>query len=534
VQELKADPDWIAGFTTKGMAAGKGSYTVEFNQTKSGFQPNHSVNSFDGDHADSPLGLDSVPNGAALVAVEGQVGTHKMVSYFLIGTGDDTIRVEQAILTSGKIQMEGETKLTAVESIAEKGALDAIVHSNDNGSGSDLVSWDPGANGGNILVEGEVNSSGSSSSAIDLNGYTPTNGTTTNAAQETIPPAGIETKVFAKRSATAYPGANNVPSGDNYYDATTSPLVVTGDLVVNGDLYVEGDLQVNGSVSGNGSIYVSGESQLSGDSQIDADDKVALFSHGSVSLTGFDGDQYLDGIAATDPTFFTLLTDSRWALQEVQNRMLGGSWSNPNGGPVHQANSVLAPTWSPTDTTSLIPGKSGASLIQMKQKLQALPPGPSRDFMIQKLQKTSNIFAPNGNVLGQPDTAAQANFLGSGNTDGIIDAANDLNDPALQLAAFNTVRQINYDRIGSSYFQGLIYTNGGFYADNQVTVLGAVVVNDDGSQSTFTAPSGDTVEPGDLILKGGSNITYVKDFFFGPNAGGTPGPRRILLHIGNG
>ena len=61
-----------------------------------------------------------------------------------------------------------------------------------------------------------------------------------------------------------------------------------------------------------------------------------------------------------------------------------------------------------------------------------------------------------------------------------------------------------------------------------------MVVNDDGSQSPFTAASGDTVNPGDLILKGGSNITYVKDFFFGPNAGGTPGPRRVLLHLGNG
>lgn len=154
--------------------------------------------------------------------------------------------------------------------------------------------------------------------------------------------------------------------------------------------------------------------------------------------------------------------------------------------------------------------------------------------MLQKLQDTADIFSPNGNVLGRADSVARDNFNNFGQTAGIIDAANDLNDPALKLAAFNTVRQINYDRLGSSYFQGLIYTNGGFYADNQVTVLGAVVVNDDGSQSPFTAASGDTVNPGDLILKGGSNITYVKDFFFGPNAGGTPGPRRVLLHLGNG
>lgn len=533
VQQLKAAPDWVAGFTDQPMAGGKGSYTVDFNQTKAGFQPHHSVNNFDGDHADSPLGPGTVPSGAALVAVEGKVGAHTTLSYFLIGTGDDTIRVEQAILTSGKIQMEGETKLTAVESMAEKGTLDAEVHSNDNSSGNGLITWDPGTNGGNLLIEGEVSSSGSSSGAVDLNGETPTNGITTGAAQETIPPAGIETRVFGKRSATAYPGSGSVPSGDNYYDATSTPLTVSGDLVLNGDLYVEGDLQVTGSIRGNGSVYVSGETRLFGDSKIDANDKVALFSHGSVSLTGFDGDVYLDGIAASDPSFATLLNDSRTALQRIENDMLSGSWVGFNNSQVGFDMTTLAPNANWTDYTSWVPGLEGATLHRMKLALASQPPGPARDFMVDKLTTTTNLFA-NNMLLSQTDQQAKDAFYNSGTTDGIIDAANDMNDPQLMLAAFNTVRQINYDRLGSSYFQGLIYTNGGFYADNQVTVLGAVVVNDDGSQSPFTAPSGDTVNPGDLILKGGSNITYVKDFFFGPNAGGTPGPRRVLLHLGNG
>ena len=516
------------------MASGKGSYTVVFNQTKTGFHPHHSVNNFDGDHADSPLGPGTVPNGAALLAVEGKVGAHSKLSYYLVGNGDDTIRVEQALLTSGRIQLEGETKLTAVESIAEKGSLDALVHSNDDSGSSDLITWEPGASGGNLLVEGEVKSSGTSAAAIDLNGYTPTNGSTTNAAKETIPPAGIETKVFAKRSATAFSGGNSVPSGENYYDATSAPLVISGDLVLNGDLYVEGDLQVNGSISGSGSIYVSGSTGLHGDAKIDANDKVALMSHGSVTLQGFDGDKYLDGVASTDAAFSTWLSDSRWALQETQTRMLDGSWLSAADGPVEQAATVLAPFSGPSDKTSLVAGRSGASLIRMKEKLETLPASPTRNFMIEKLQGTSDIFASNVSVLGRSDGVMRSSFNASGEVRGIVDAADDLNDPALKLAAFNTIRQINYDKLGASYFQGLIYTNGGFYADNQVTVLGAVVVNDDGSQSSFTAPSGDTVEPGDLILKGGSNTTYVKDFFFGPSAGGSPGPARVLLHLGNG
>lgn len=535
VQELKAAPDWVTGFTDQPMVGGKGAYSIVFNQTKTGFQSRHSVNNFDGEHPDSPLGPDTVPHGAALIAVEGKAGAYTKLSYFIVGTGDDTVRVKQALLASGKIKMEGETKLTAVESMAERGTLDAVAHSNEDSGGSDLITWSPGVNGGSLLVEGEVKSSGSSSSAIDLSGYTPTNGTVTNAAKEAIPPAGIEAKVFMKRAATAFSGGTSVPSGDNYYDATSSALVISGDLVLNGDLYVEGDLQVNGSVSGNGSLYVSGDTSLFGDSRIDADDKVALYSHGNVTLSGFDGDAYLDGIAAGDPDFAVWLADARWATQEIETLMLSGSWVGFDLSQVDMITSVLAPAYSIGDRNSLIPSHNGATLMRMKDYLEVnAPDSPSRNFMVEKLQKTSDIFAQNFNVLGRPDTDMRSLFHSQGEVAGIVDAANDLDDSALMLAAFNIVRQINYDKLGASYFQGLIYTNGGFYSDNQVTVLGAVVVNDDGTQSPFTAPSGDTVNPGELVLKGGSNITYVKDFFFGPNAGGTPGPRRVLIHLGDG
>lgn len=532
VQELKAAPDWVTGFTDQPMAGGKGAYSIVFNQTKTGFQSRHSVNNFDGEHPDSPLGPDTVPNGAALIAVEGKVGAYTKLSYFIVGTGDDTIRVKQALLASGKIKMEGETKLTAVESMAERGTLDAVAHSNEDSGGSDLITWSPGVNGGSLLVEGEVKSSGSSSSAIDLSGYTPTNGTVTNAAKEAIPPAGIEAKVFMKRAATAFPGGTSVPSGDNYYDATSSALVISGDLVLNGNLYVEGDLQVNGSVSGNGSLYVSGDTSLFGDSRIDADDKVALYSHGNVTLSGFDGDAYLDGIAAGDPDFAAWLADARWAVQETQDRMMNGLWLGGASSTVDQLKSVLAPNNINYD--SQISGRNGSTLYWMRDKLEKeFPLSPTRTFMEKKLQIVEHMFSSD-TVLGPSPSAIIDDYYNNGNLAGIVDVANDEDRQDLKYAAFNAVRQINYDKLGASYFQGLIYTNGGFYADNQVTVLGAVVVNNDGTQSPFTAPSGDTVNPGELVLKGGSNITYVKDFFFGPNAGGTPGPRRVLIHLGDG
>ena len=529
VQQLRAAGDWVGGFTDQPMASGKGSYTVVFNQTKTGFQPHHSVNNFDGDHADSPLGPGTVPNGAALIAVEGKVGAHSKLSYYLVGTGDDTIRVEQAILTTGKIEMEGETKLTAVESLAEKGTLDALVHSNDDSGASDLITWQPGTNGGNLLVEGEVKSSGSSSSAIDLSGYTPTNGSTTNAAKQAIPPAGIETKVFAKRGATTFPGGNSVPNGDNYYDATITPLVVNGDLVLDGDLYVEGDIQINGSIVGNGSVYVTGDSELFGDASITGNSQVSLLSHGNVTLRGFDGDAYLDSIG--DSTFQAQWAETKAVINELEVEMAGGNWVGNNSSRTNYLLDVLGNTDRPQAPSGYT---QHHTLSKMRTHINnTMPVGPTKQFMLDKLNLYSDLFGVSVQ-MGKSDAQIRDDFWNNGETFGIIDAANDLNDTDLKKAAYNLVRQVKYDKLGSSYFQGLIYTNGGFYADNQVTVLGAVVVNDDGSQSSFVAPSGDTVDPGDLVLKSGSNITYVKEFFFGPNAGGTTGPARILLHLGNG
>lgn len=534
LQALKADPGWAVGFADKPMLNGHGTYTVRFNQTGGTFDPADSVNNFDGTHSDSFLGPDSVPVGAALVVVTAKVGSRSRREAYLIGTGDSTIRVEQGLLTSGKIRMEGETKVRAVESLSEAGDLPALVQSNLGGSDNDLISWVSGM-GGNLLIEGQVLSAGNTSAAIDLSGYVPTEGVATNAPEVAIPPAGIESAVASRRTSTPFPPGNtNVPSGENYYDATTAPLVITGDLVLNGDLYVEGDLQVNGSISGIGSVYVTGETELFGDSRIDADDKVALYSQGHVTLSGFDGDLYLDGIAAGNSDFAGWLADSRWATQQLRTQMLDGSWAGADWSTVDTLTSVLAPFLSPGDRASQVPGRNGATLIRMREVVEGLPAGPSRNFMVDKLDTMGRMFSQNGNVLGRTDATARTEFFDHGNTDGLIDASNDLNETAYKLAAFNIVKQVNYDRLGSSYFQGLVYTNGAFYASNQVTVLGAVVVNGDATQDPLVTPDGDTLEPGDLVLKGGSNITYVKDFFFGPDAGPTPGPRRILLHLGDG
>ena len=554
LQRLKAQPDWVNGFTNKPMNDGRGTYSVRFNQSGANLQATDSINNFDGEHPDSVLGPGTVPDGTALLSVTAKVGAYQKRAYFLIGTGDSFIRVKHALLASGRIQMRGKTRIRAVESLAEEGDLSALVQSNQDGNGSDMVTWQGPNN--QLDIRGEVRSSSQSADAVDLRGYLPTGGIVTSAAQVQVPPAGIEANVFAKRSATAFaPGATTVPPGESYRGGN---LEVNGDLVLQGDLYVEGDLKVNGSISGNGSVYVTGDSELYGDASINAKNRVALHSHGHVKLNGFDGDRYLDQRAATDTAdadgdgqadFGRWLSEARWATEFIEGEMRADRWGVNTD--LDYALSVLAPGLTPEDRESqfhtlghptLGDHDVGATLVRMRDNLEGLDPGPTRDFMIKKLDNLSELYSANGGVLGQPDSQAFLDFDGLGTVRGVVEGANDPGIGAAHVGdtetlrrraiALNVVSQISNDRLGNSYFQGLIYTNGAFVADNQVTVLGAVVVNDDDSQGILSLQSGNA-NPGDLLLRNGSNISYIKDFFFGPQTR-PRGPRRILLHLGDG
>ena len=539
LQMLKADPRWVGGFEARPMSSGHGQYTIAFNQTQGNWRPGDSVNNFDGEHGDSYLGPNSVPSGAALLSVSGRVGAYNKRACFLVGTGDNIIRVQHALLANGRIKMRGPTRLRAVESIAQTGELAALIQSNQQGDSADVITWN-GNSGEDIVVEGEVKAVSSSDSAVNLSGYVPTGGIDTNASQVRIPPAGIEQNVMSKRGAAPFdPASSVVPGGDNY---NSGNLVVNGDLILEGDLYVEGDLEVNGSITGNGSVYVTGDSALYGDAKINAKNRVALHSHGHVTLKGFDGDRYLDGIASDNDDFGRWLTDARWATGHIEELMV--DWETGMDSPIDVTLSVLAPhrrTALPDPLSSRVPGREGATLLKMREYLEDNEVGPTRDFMLKKLETLQNLFEPNVGGLNQSDADTVRNFDENGVTDGIIEAANDIGNTVQVLPeeterrqniARSVLGQFNYDRLGASYFQGLIYTNGAFYADNQVTVLGAVVVNDDESQEGFNTPAGQ-VDPGDLLLRGGSSVTYVKDFFFGPHATGTS-PRRILLHMGDG
>ena len=541
---LRNRKDWIEGFNGKDMASTPGQYSISFEQDPR-FQsmsfprqeglplpgPNASINNFDGMHSDSYLGRNTVPTGTALVVVKARIGALPHRSVYLIGHAGTDFNIEHALLGSGKIQLRGETQFRGVESLANGERVPAKVQSNDDGDGSQLVHWTSEGTGGGIFIDGEVHSSGSRSSAIDLSGYRPTEGSFVRSPKVDMPKVDILGTINSKQSSARFdPTARIVSNGEHYH---SGDLEIEGDLVLDGDLYVAGNLKINGSITGSGSVYVAETTELFGDAQINGNKKVALLSQGHVTLRGFDGDQYLDALAGSDSDFQIWLNDSRWALTDLEGKMTGGSWTRQAGFPtdydkvlnVLVTQSDISSESSP-DSRYALGERTPNSLKRMKERVEQEPPGPTKSFLVEKIDYFQRLFSPAGGPVGEGEMLKR--HLETGVTDGVVEAANDTK-PQLQPVAYGLVRQVNYDKLGSSYFQGVIYTNGVFRAENQVTVLGAVVADDNGSQT----PLSGGLKPGDLYLSSGSNIKYIKDYFFGPNSV-QPGPRRIILYLGDG
>lgn len=535
---LRRQKDWVAGFENKMMSGAAGQYSIRFEQDPSLQSMGHparlnrplpgrdaSINNFDGLHSDSYLGRNTVPLGTALVVVKAQIGSSVHRGVYLMGRGSTGLNVEHALLGSGKIHLEGETQLRGLESLSQGEKIPAKIQSNQDGNESQLILWR--SNGaGTLFVDGEVHSSGSRSSAIDLSGYTPTGGSFVRAPQVDMPQVDILTTIDSKRHATPFNSSSRtVPNGDSFH---SGDLEVHGDLKLEGDLYVSGSLRVNGSITGHGSVYVAETTDLHGDAEINGSEKVAVLSQGHVTLKGFDGDQYLDQLARDDASFQTWLNDSRWATQDLEVKMTLGSWTrqHPQAGTDYDKTLAVLTATEVGPSTYEIPGRTMGSLEKMKARVEQEQPGPTRNFITQKLDYFQRLFSPAGGASDEDKMLER--YLASGNTDGLIEAANDTK-PQLQPAAYRLIQQVNYDKFGSSYFQGLVYTNGVFRAENQVTVLGAVVAHDNGTQLPFSS----SLSPGDISLTSGSNIKYIKDFFFGPNSV-QPGPRRIILYLGDG
>ncbi|MCA9791978.1 MAG: hypothetical protein KC910_09300 [Candidatus Eremiobacteraeota bacterium] len=526
--ELEGNPIWALGFNAKPMKGAPGTYTVTFNQGAGPFTADQSVNNSDGTHPDSYRGANTVPTGATLLVVVARVNGVERRLEALVAPQTASLNLDNSLLTTGRIRLDDDIRIDGIQGLDDSTTVDGDLQSNnDDDLSSGVITW---GGSGTLNIDGKVSSSGSSGSTINMGSGTVTGGTHPNAAPVAIPRINIPAQIAAKSSnpaPTIVPfGVTTVSSGDYY---VAGDLTLDGDLQLDdGNLYVAGKLTVNGSVSGTGSVFVGSDTSIHGNADMNGQNNLALFSKGNVELRGFDGTQYLQTLASGNTTLTTWLDDTKWALQTMESGTQGG-WAASNGNYLDNVTTVLGGYQSGMSPPG---GRTLGAPWQLRDHLtNNVAAGPTRDFLIARLDKIGRIYAANVDTLGRPDSVAIANYNATGDTDGLFDAVNDLNQTALMDAVYNTTRAIDYNHLGNAFFQGLVYTNGSFYAGGEISVRGAVVVNDDGSQASTTI-DGNTVDPGDLVLAEGCDITFVKQFFDGT---GTPigsGAPAVVLWMG--
>ncbi|GMU57442.1 MAG: hypothetical protein AMXMBFR33_65880 [Candidatus Xenobia bacterium] len=510
--QLDNDPLWTAGFTNKTVPGTPGSYTVRFNTNAAGpFSPDDSVNNSDGAHPNNFFG--PVPSGHIQVVVVARVGPIERKLEALLRMGGSLGDLDLPLLTSGKIKLNGDVLVNGVKSLVDSTSVAGDMHSNLSQASPDLITWTP--NGGSALITGKVSSSGTDAGAIDLNGYNPVGGTQTSSAPKAIPPVNILGTIAGKSGASQpvfIPGPNTLATGDWY---VPGDVTVNGDLVLDGaKLHVNGTLTVNGSITGEGSVYIAGETHFKGDSNITASspDKTAIYSNGSVFLTGFDGTAYLNAVAVSDPALGTAWNNVKTSLTDLRTEMVTPGGKTGRNALLDNIRAELGRGGGDNPR----PGHSLYQLGTLRARLSAQAPSPSRDFMLRKIQNLESDF---DYLMPAQEVTAISAFSNGQVVNGAFDAVFDNNVLGEIPKILSYVDQIDYNRIGNSYFQGILYTHGFVYADNEVTVLGAAVSRDNNTQSTQTIGA-QTLDPGDVYFGNRTRLTYVEDFFQG---GGGPG-----------
>lgn len=512
-----------------------------------------------------------IPPGSAFVRVEGEAFGHREVVECLLGRRDTDI-ITAAVEASGKIHLEGNVTISGLESNELLSSTPADIVSNydrSNWTGNPPLHYQQGSNPAAVLrVEGAVRSASPNSAAISQRLKDEAAQAVTDQAR--VPLRNIDIRqIVNEKSSLPSPVNSRVPGPGSFH--VGGDHVISGALVLeNTELYVDGDLTVVGSISGRGSVYVTGNTRFSGDSLVQSsDDGVALYGEGNVSLTGFNGSEFMDIVTSSagpqfqrkwDQTVHNLHRLSEIATSGdnspylVPNPTHNRAWLNDVGYYIN----ILSNN---TDRSTVTHPEFGANfedntLLDLGDLVAGQPASPARDFMRDKFRALR--WGPNshsGGTVNLPgafgiDYARHSverirnvrNFVENGEiTDGVFNFMawlktlrvnnvpvaqyNDLSNAELDrgLRKMGTwLTNFDYDKLGSSYFQGSIYTRGAFYASNQVTIIGSVaaVADPSRSPSIFRPQPGVQLQSGDLYFGNGTSITFVSDLAPGlTNAG---------------
>lgn len=558
---LEANPGYASTTTNEPTPFGTGSFSIRFGS-------GGCVNNFNGTSPVSgPRG--PVLPGSAYVKIEGQALGHREVVECVLGRKDDDL-VAAAVVASGKIHLEGDVKVSGRLANDQSTVVPADVISNyreDTWTGSAPLYYNQGV-GDTASIVGTVRSASPNPGAISPDFAGAATDALTNQAPVPVDNVDIQGEIDSKIGNPSPPLTTSTLTGDYY---SSGSHTITGDLILNnGRVYVNGNLTVIGSIKGNGAVYVAGNTTFSGDAEITAsEDGVVLYSQGNISLRGFDGTEYMDAIAANG----TSANQLDWQHTKKNFELLGQYLSDPAGTrfrvgapnpslywqsdvaiiQAYLANSMINSA-APHPFYSL--GGRDNLLYNMLQLVKSQPDSPAKRFMERKfdtLRDGRQSSWPAGqNLPGAlgitysstlvTETAKIINFVNNGVIDdglfnkiiwlktsrleGDPNQYSSISDAQVDLAVVkmtNWLSNYDYDKLGSSYFQGRLYTRGALYAANEVTIVGSVAAVADpltaDSRPDFQPAAGVSLRPGDLYLANGTTVTYIEDLRPGYNSG---------------
>ncbi|MBN9417348.1 MAG: hypothetical protein J0I12_18015 [Candidatus Eremiobacteraeota bacterium] len=542
MSHLEIDGGWRDGFNGEAMQNRPGKYWVSFFEGTGTVPDDASINNIAGTAPrPGPRGR-VVPRGAALIVVTARVGAAQRQLEAIVNSAG-VINVEYPMMTSGNIELKGSVTIDGIHSLQGYQRVAAGIHSNSRSLLGPSISWEPGSTTAKATITGKVSSVdsralgtgidfGSDATRYDVGAFE------RSAANRQFPGMGdIERQVNLHASApppTIQPaGTTTLPAGD-YHKA--GDLTISGDLVLDGgELYVDGDLTINGGISGQGAIWTSGKVTFKGDSTLQSTEKAAVMSKKGVNLLGFDGEEYMEGFAASDPEVRVLWDATKQALADTGELLQSSDPSTVvgSGGPLDLQARKLG--YHPDNTEVPIPVVNpedalvgGDYLGKLQAKLAAQSEGESRDFMMRKLDGYQKFFSAN---TGDPDATVANQFVARPRIfPGAFDAVVNTGRTDALSKLMVQVSNVSYAKAGSSYFQGIIYTNGHFFAANSVTTLGAIMVDGRGREGTEPNPlnPAESFRPGQLVMRRGANMTFVEEFFEdGDNALRIRGPVQV-------